>query len=304
MKKFTRISALIALVLAILGAIILGVGVAMGGTSIAADALNIVHENHTAHAFANYIKNHKFLLFKHHISFDDIFDDEWHHDSSSKAVKDVADCNVASKALDSLIIDVPNADIRMTDSDTADEIHIHINSSKSAQYFDIQNNNNKDVKITCDDIDWAWNYKTTIEITFPKDCTIQSLRIDNAAGDLLLSSTMKIDDLNVDFSAGDLTLNDATIDKANFDVSAGNLIIKNVTFISKLTVDCAAGNTELTLPKEEDDYNLKLECALGDLSVDNSSLGGFGSSYKKNHNADTDISIHCACGNIEVYFMH
>lgn len=309
MRKFTRISALVALILGLAGSIVVGVGVAMGGTEVAKTAFDEVTNDHNAHNLANLFKSisywHDGKLF--HIG------DFWHDsnfkgvtvDGNSPEYKDKISYTVNSSSLQLLDIDAPNGNVQITEGNAADSIHIEIKSKRSTSYFKIKDSKDGKVKIECTKKHWNSDDDIFINIQVPNACSIDTLKIDAAAGDLLISGNIRIIKMDLDLAAGDATIEHATLHDSSFEMAAGDLTLTDTTLLSNLDIDCAAGDTTLNLPGRESDYNLELSCALGELEINGSSTSnGFGSSYSRDNNSNITITADCACGSIEVNFQN
>ncbi len=278
MKRFRKICLVLILVFILLGAAVMGIGVAIGGTSVANAGFKKAFAKHSGW----------FLRWENWC--DDYFDDEhwvdWDDDDDADDHTDSANIksehfDLRKASLEELKVDVDAAKIYFKTSKDVSEATIDIDSHKKNR-ISVDNDNNGHINIHTTDEHHSHTHLAQIIITLPLDYVIDDLSVDLGAGEIIASDDLHANELSLDMGSGNIQL--ATL-------NANDIEINN-----------AAGNVNLTLAGNEKDYNYKLSCALGQVLLDDQSDAGFGNDFNRDYNANKDVCIDVATGNIEVHF--
>ncbi|MCR5753429.1 MAG: DUF4097 domain-containing protein [Acetatifactor sp.] len=128
------------------------------------------------------------------------------------------------------------------------------------------------------------------------------------------------EDVQIEFGAGALSIEELNAKQAECKVGAGELIAKGVHCeelkvdigvgnveltveeIQKLSAKCAVGNATIHLSGEETDYNYCVEAAAGNISIGEKSFGGVAEKQDINNGSGKNVYLDCALGNIMLQF--
>lgn len=126
------------------------------------------------------------------------------------------------------------------------------------------------------------------------------LTIDVGAGRLEAERFDVAELLDIEIGAGEVIVDDGTFGKVKIDCAMGNVELSG-KLNGDLTGSCSMGNIEIELDGDEEDYNYDLSCSMGELTVNGRTRAAFdGTHTEKNENAIGTISIDCSMGNVEL----
>jgi hypothetical protein len=120
------------------------------------------------------------------------------------------------------------------------------------------------------------------------------------AGELKLGS-MDCDEVEIEVGAGNVEISNANVDKLDVKIGAGNMSFDGTVY-KDAKVKCSLGNMNVKLKNEFEDFNYKVECALGNIKLNGKQYSGLAKEEKIDNSADQDMKLECATGNIEVMF--
>lgn len=294
MKRFIKICLISVLVLAILGSILLGAGIAVGGKNVASDSADIIFKpssHHFAVQFSDSL-NRCFRWFdKDNDSDDDLFDDNFledldsdkgHHHGSE--INDNEVFEIPYTSLDSLSLNIKAATITFKTDKELEKPTVKISYHSGSHKLLISDEGDGEIDIYSN--------------------SQKNIGLGNAPKVLIsLPENYAIDELDIDLGAGELFFNDAIkAAECEIEVGSGNLQAEAL-FANELEINIAAGNVNITLDGAKDDFNYNLSCALGNIVLGKTeSDSGFDNNCVIKNNAKNDVAINCAAGNIEVYF--
>ncbi len=160
------------------------------------------------------------------------------------------------------------------------------------------------------------NGKSDITIYLPSDFVAEEVKIEAGAGNIDVEelTTKKLDinagagnisgrnitasQVDLDGGVGDIDLEEVDLSNANIDCGVGNINLQGI-LLGKNKIECGVGEVDLTLKGSVEDYNIKIDKGLGNISID-------GEKYSeiKWNNASTDnsLDIDGGVGNIEIEF--
>lgn len=105
---------------------------------------------------------------------------------------------------------------------------------------------------------------------------------------------------NVD--AGNLSIAQLDAQKEiQLEVNAGRIEVDTAKKSKEITVECNMGQIEMELQGEENDYNIDLSCAMGNVSVGDYEIAGMDASKNIDNDATNTINAECNLGNINIY---
>lgn len=133
---------------------------------------------------------------------------------------------------------------------------------------------------------FAFNKNRKVKITVPEGFTFDKLEIETGAsdisGDALKANSLEFDigagsialdslevyeKANIDCGAGELVLNNGTINNLNFSLGVGNAKVNSV-LTSDCDFECGVGELELNLPDGKDNYSFRFDTGLGPVMLD------------------------------------
>lgn len=121
------------------------------------------------------------------------------------------------------------------------------------------------------------------------------------AGDLTTTGFTVTGLMTVSLGAGNLDIGGGTYGDVNLDCGVGELSMAGVVD-GNLTADCGIGEIELELlEKSEKDYNYEISCGMGEVDVNGVSYSNISGSYQAtNEGAVGTIDLDCGMGSIDV----
>ena len=132
------------------------------------------------------------------------------------------------------------------------------------------------------------------------DLTCDEVLLDVGAATMVVNEFDVTEHMEASVGVGSLEIGGGTYKKVNVDCGVGNFELSG-TVNGDLTVDCGMGNTILKLNGKEDDYNYKLSCGMGNLTVNDSQYTDISGSHTvKNDGAIGTIDLDCGMGNLEL----
>lgn len=123
-----------------------------------------------------------------------------------------------------------------------------------------------------------------------------------------MDATIKIPDIylekfELEAGGGDIDVS-AAVTAADFALNAGlgDVMVREAD-CEKMSVNVGAGNVEIMLTGEEQDYNYNINLAVGELTLGGSQYDG---KVVKNMNNDSDktVDLNVSTGNVEIEFAH
>ena len=154
-----------------------------------------------------------------------------------------------------------------------------------------------------------------VRVTVPADAAFDSVKLDSATGDLTVSQ-LNCKTLTVDFSTGDAHLIAVTADRLTADGSTGSVILTDCAFgtveldvstgsiearslavTGSLQADASTGDVALDLRGQASDFGMDLESGTGDVTVDGKDRGD---EYKTS--GGIPLTVDTSTGSIDVRF--
>lgn len=295
MKRFTKVMLIIAGVFVIVGLGFSIGGVAMGATVESVEAVQEMKERFW------HVKS--IAMDDWDDDWDD-WDDDWDDDDDDDDGDYVGYTGSGSE------------DVREYQADPVDEVEIDLRYDELIlQAYDgdtikvaVENDKTHDVKIKSDShkLEIKSNKKVRnrcVTISYPRNKEFSKMELEVDAGSIEIMDELKVRELDVTVGAGEFTNEAAlTADKADIEVGTGNVEITGLT-ADKIDGECGLGNMELEIIGKQTDYNYKLECGMGNISINGESYSSIlGSNKIQNGNTSKNIELECGMGNISIEF--
>ena len=273
MKTFTKVLLTSALVLSLIGAVLLGVGVMIGGGAVVKDGTQITISNKSLEkAFTAWSEGFDLVNLCHD------FDVETNRNGQDSLT-------VSKDELQKIDLDTASVNLYFkSSSDEKDKVTFSCEAGKEKYKLTFELTDEGTVKIRPIKRYTHLNSSQTPTVTIvcPKGFVLPKMRADVASGNLNLDGNFFIKDCDM-------------------ELAAGNIDCMGVGFL-KLSLENAAGNATVTLPGARELYDMDLECAVGSITVNGNNYNGFGREFKENNNGDRKLDIECAAGNITLDF--
>lgn len=112
---------------------------------------------------------------------------------------------------------------------------------------------------------------------------------------------IKTKELKGNVDAGNLGIDELDAKKEiQLEVNAGRIEVDSAKKSKNVMVECNMGDIEMDLRGEENDYNIDLSCAMGNLSVGNYEIAGMDASKTIDNDVPNTIKAECNLGNINI----
>ncbi len=139
-----------------------------------------------------------------------------------------------------------------------------------------------------------------VHVYIPIDYILQEADIDMKSG-VIYMEDIEAEELSVDIGAGEARILDFHADEADFDCGAGEMTIYGCAN-DNVDLDCGIGNINYNAFGNEEDYNYRLSCGIGEIVCGNHSYSGIGSDRTVNNSGGRNMKIECGMGNVNVEF--
>lgn len=128
----------------------------------------------------------------------------------------------------------------------------------------------------------------------------KDITLSVGAGQISLSD-LQAEELEVSVGLGQIALEKAVMGKLDAEIGMGEFVATG-TLNGDADVECAMGNVSLTLEGNLRDFNYELSKAMGNVTLGNSSSGGFSSEKYMDNGANKTIDVDCSVGNVTIQF--
>lgn len=108
--------------------------------------------------------------------------------------------------------------------------------------------------------------------------------------------------LQIELGAGEVKIKDAVLKHVETSVGAGSIEITG-RITGDLTAETAMGSTEFVLYGKEEEHNYEIECMAGEMNVGDNSYAGLGAERTIRNGADSDFKLSCVMGEMSVKFI-
>lgn len=139
-----------------------------------------------------------------------------------------------------------------------------------------------------------------IRLSIPSSITFQDIDLDVGAASAKISG-IAAGSLTCSVGMGEVSFTETFVEEASIDVGMGTADYEG-QIEKELTASCGMGNISLTLEGSEEDYNYSISCAAGNIEVDGRSYSTLADDIEVDNDADRDIRLDCAMGNMEIEF--
>lgn len=304
MKKFIKGTLITVLILVLSGAVILTIGIMMGGFP---KIITMAENGELSFGKYNGDFNIHVTDFDSNVDFDsnfEIFDGNY--SSNNLGTKD---------QIKNLQVELGGGELIIEES-SSDQIQVHSeNAMKFQCYVDGDTLYVKGLK----NIVTPGINHNTIYLELPSDMIFQEVNLTLGGGQILIdelnssectislgagyveADTLFTDDLDISVGAGAVAIADGKAKNTVFDVGMGEIQFEG-EILGDLDASCSMGSIDLDLAGQENDYNYNLDCSMGEIEINNSSYAGMASTRNIDHDAAYNITIECSMGSVDLDF--
>lgn len=167
----------------------------------------------------------------------------------------------------------------------------------------------------------AWNNWNSCKVTLyvPEGYHYREAEIELGAGQLefesldadrislgvgagqITANGLKADSLEMEIGMGQIDIRDVHVKDLEAEIGMGNLMVEG-TIDGSVDANCSMGNMDLMITGSLQDFNYKLDGAMGNIDLGSESYSGLGVSKKIDNGAGKNMEIECAAGNITIRF--
>lgn len=166
---------------------------------------------------------------------------------------------------------------------------------------------------------WYNSNRLTLEIP---DMAFDNIDISIGAGSANISS-LQGSSIVINVGAGALTIGDLSCEYIEAEIGMGSVHVKNgsiqnagfdvgmgdLTYTGNIDYDLSAvvgmGSMELTLNDSQNDHNYYVDASMGSITIGNAKHGSFAEFEQDiDNNADSTYSLECGMGSIEIKFKN
>lgn len=130
--------------------------------------------------------------------------------------------------------------------------------------------------------------------------TTEELSVEVGAGELK-GNDITAAIANIQVGAGSAELIDCAFGEAEYEVGLGSIYYQG-GLNGSVDVNCNMGNVELNLDGLEEDYDYRIDCAMGSVNVGGRQFAGISGEKRIDNGAPNHMEIDCSMGNITVQF--
>lgn len=176
------------------------------------------------------------------------------------------------------------------------------------------------IKATTKAVHWSDRDICRIILYLPDDCRFDEVDIEVGAGEMEFQR-LHAEEADLEVGAGVITVEDMQVQNAEISIGAGQIELKgmDVTVLeaevgmgefvaegainASADVECSMGNVEMTIDGREEDFNYRLNGAMGNIDLGKESYSGFANEVSLKNGASKEIKVECSMGNISIRFQ-
>ncbi len=139
-----------------------------------------------------------------------------------------------------------------------------------------------------------------VKIYVPEDYVFDKVKLEVGAGKVEVDKLNVKNNFDLEIGGGTVILNDIKCDKTMIEVGAGE--IKGKVESSDIDIDCGAGDINLEVVGNKEEYSYELDVGVGKLKVGDIVINGIGKKEIGNESRKNIIKVDCGAGNINIEF--
>lgn len=298
MKKFTNVVLIIALVCAVAGMVMCGIGIASGGTLDEIGKL-IKEGRYSVGWNSNW----------------------WDEDLDGKAKQTSYD--FPDEELRCLEADIEAGSLNILPS-TDEEIHVEMKTynvktevynDKGTLKIDVESKRSwwKFGQQVCQVTIYVPEDKIWNEIELSVDAgelnsevsVLQAYSIDisvDAGSAVLLHDIVAEQKVSLDVGAGEIQMGHVQTAEMKLDTGVGQLSL-SADVSGRLSADCGVGEIDLTLQGVKEDYDYEIDCGIGEVKLGSETISSLGTARRINNNAGRQVRVECGVGEVSINYQ-
>lgn len=278
MKKFMKISSILALVLAVVGfVLVFTAGVVKGPAAL----------SKLKSSLRGLDSGVRFEV-EDHIRFD-----------RENAVYE-GDTTRSFPAGDVTDLDVEAGACLFTVEESADE-SFHLEVQGAGKYQGYISDGTLHIRVMCGTAPGSKDSECKVVLSVPKEFCFQRAELSLGAGQISGDSGLRAEQMEIELGAGEISLSGLKVETLETEVGMGALFLQG-DVLESANLECAMGSIEMVLNGGETDYNYQVEAAAGNVQIGERSLGGMAGEWDMDNDAAGDIYVECAMGSIQISF--
>lgn len=124
--------------------------------------------------------------------------------------------------------------------------------------------------------------------------------LEVGAGEIVVRGT-EADKLKLSVGMGSIELDGMSVNQLDVSVGMGGVTAKG-SVSGDIMADCSMGSVEMTLAGSRNDFNYKLDCAMGTIELDSDEYSGMATSKTIDNGAGKSITVDCSMGSTTIRF--
>lgn len=208
-------------------------------------------------------------------------------------------------------------------------IHVEVQYQKENSKREVRvSQKDGTLKIEEDEASWKQintisdnNDRVRVILQIPEDMNFKNVELKNSAGEIVISSVLRAEDIRIIVDAGEVTAEKevqasgklyAEVDAGEIDfnglraeklelVSGVGEIDVEKADAKEIVLDNGVGELNINLSGEEEDYSYTIDCGMGDVEIGARSYSGLGTTKKVSGGSKT-VDIDCGIGEVNVDF--
>ena len=133
-----------------------------------------------------------------------------------------------------------------------------------------------------------------------KDFSTQKMELELGAGEAL-GEGIRADKAELSVGMGAIELSDMQIGKLSVETGMGSVEFKG-SISEKADIECSMGSIYMEIEGSEQDFDYKIESAMGSINIGDRDYAGLAREKKINNNAGKSIEVECSMGSVEIDF--
>lgn len=145
--------------------------------------------------------------------------------------------------------------------------------------------------------------KDPIEIILPQEMQFEAVTVELNGGGQLVIDKLNADSLELDVGAGVLQVSDElNAQECEIEVGAGQVSVEKLDAKTS-DISCGTGTVDVKMAGKKEDYSAEADIGLGSVQVgDNVLPSGFGDKFLNGNDTGKELSIDCGMGAVQITF--
>lgn len=143
------------------------------------------------------------------------------------------------------------------------------------------------------------NHGGEVKVYIPKD-KLNNVDLSIGAGEMKCSG-IYAENFKIDVGAGEGKIEHSQLGKCNIDVGLGEFDVEN-TSVNSMNVDCGMGEVKANLDNGYREFDYTLKVGAGEIEVGDEKYEGLSQSVKLSNGTGRNIDVDCGMGEVKIKF--